>query len=64
MVVKTKVKAAWRRNFLRQLRQRTPFESARLLGIGRERINQERRRDPEFAEEMDRVQKERQDRRS
>lgn len=54
MIVETKLKAAWRKNLIRQLRQgRTLTESARLLRVGRSKIHQEFRRDPEFKREVE-----------
>jgi len=56
MVVKTKLKAAWRENFMRNLKQgRTLTATARLVGVGRAKIHQECRRDPAFQEEVEEV---------
>ena len=53
-MVDIKLKAAWRANFLRQIKQgRTVTESARLLGIGRSKLHSEFRRDPTFQQEVE-----------
>lgn len=45
---------AWSRTFLRELGKGRPIDTAaRLAGVGRERVIQEKRKDPAFKEKME-----------
>jgi len=51
-----KVRAAWRKNLLRQLRGgRSYTEACNLLSVGKAKVNQECRRDPAFKAELEGV---------
>lgn len=53
-VAKIKIKAAWRENLMRNVKQgRTLTASGRLCGVGRAKIHQECRRDPAFQQELE-----------
>ena len=44
---------AWTKTFLRELEKGRPIDTAcKLSGAGRERVIQQKRKDPEFAERM------------
>lgn len=50
----TKVKAAWRRNFIRHVRNGKPLTiAAQLAGVGKDKVFQERNRDPDFDAEWE-----------
>ncbi|HKJ73748.1 MAG TPA: hypothetical protein VKA19_06485 [Alphaproteobacteria bacterium] len=51
-----KVKAAWRRNLIRNLNNgKTLTEACRLLGVGRSKLHTEFRRDAEFKTEVEQI---------
>ena len=53
---KLKVKAAWRENLLRNLKGgRGLTETTRLLRVGKSKLYQEFRRDPEFHREVEQL---------
>lgn len=50
----TRVIPAWTKTFLRELEKGRPIDTAcKLSGAGREKVIQQRRKDPSFAEKMD-----------
>lgn len=58
-MAQAKLKAAWRSHYLRHLRHHAPTVAASLAGVGRDVVNREKRRDPEFREECERIRESR-----
>jgi len=62
MSAQIKVKAGWRLHMIAYMQQgHSSREAARLLNIGKSLVNAERRRDPDFAAELDEMDAARRD---